>query len=168
MNLLKRGKPGSALSHRSDRSGKRRSSGAWLVLALAAVFCLAVFFTTVVDGALSLAGHALAQIGFSSSSNSAPVAQQVQPLRSWLSWLGAVFLFGLIWGTSLVLDDDAHELSGTRSPAARTLICAALGTGVVALLCWGTPGGFPLPWIAVGTTAGGVLGALGKVWAEQI
>ena len=152
----------------------------WTIVVLACLFVLGLVLSVLVDGALDVAGHAVVSIWQPANEASAPVpvpapapsAQTTQPtvapLPVWLSIVGAVFLFGLIWGTSLVLDDDDHSFGGHQATFWRTVICAALGAGIVALLCWGTLGLFALRWATLGALVGGVLGLLGKSWAENV
>ena len=147
----------------------------WTIAVLACLFVLGLMLSLMVDGALDLAGHAVVSIWQPTNEASAPApalapsAQPtVAPLPVWLSIVGAVFLFGLIWGTSLVLDDDDHSFGGHQATFWRTVICAALGAGIVALLCWGTLGFFELRWATLGALVGGVLGLLGKSWAENV
>ena len=148
----------------------------WTIAVLACLFVLGVVLSLLVDGALDVAGHAVVSIWQPANEVSiappAPSAQPIQPavapLPIWLSIVGAVFLFGLIWGTSLVLDDDEQTWGGHQATFWRTVICAALGAGMVALLCWGTLGLLDLRWATLGALLGCVLGLLGKSWAEQV
>ena len=95
----------------------------WTIAVLACLFVLGLMLSLLVDGALDLAGHAVVSIWQPTNEASAPApalapsAQPtVAPLPVWLSIVGAVFLFGLIWGTSLVLDDDDHSFLAVTRP----------------------------------------------------
>ena len=150
--------------------GKRFTSRVWWTIAvLACGFVLAMFLSLLLDGVLDLIGQALTAPWREPAPAPAPSERSTATvLPGVLSILGAVFLFGLIWGTSLVLDDDDHTWGGHQATLWRTVICAALGAGVVALLCWGMLGLFDLRWASLGALVGGVLGLLGKSWADNI
>ena len=106
----------------------------WTIAVLACLFVLGLMLSLLVDGALDLAGHAVVSIWQPANEASAPApalspsAQPtVAPLPVWLSIVGAVFLFGLIWGTSLVLDDDEQAWGGHQATFWRTRHLRSLG-----------------------------------------
>ena len=150
--------------------GRRFTSRVWwTIVVLACGFVLAMFLNLLVDGVFDLIGHALTAPWREPAPAPAPTERSTAAvLPVVLSIVGAVFLFGLIWGTSLVLDDDDHALGGHQATLWRTVICTALGAGMVALLCWGTLGLFDLRWATLGALVGCVLGLLGKSWVEHV
>ena len=130
----------------------------WTIAVLACMFVLGVVLSLLVDGAVDVAGHAVVAIWqpaheASATPAPAPSAQPSQPtaaaLPLVLSCVGVVFLFGLIWGTCLVLDDEEQTWGGHQATFWRTVICAALGAGMVVVLRWGMPGLFDLRWASL-------------------
>ena len=150
--------------------GRRFTSRVWwTIVVLACGFVLAMFLNLLLDGVFDLIGHALTTPWRDPVPAPAPTERYTAAvLPGVLSIVGAVFLFGLIWGTSLVLDDDDHAFGGHQATLWRTVICTALGAGIVALLCWGTLGLIDLRWATLGALVGCVLGLLGKSWAEHV
>jgi hypothetical protein len=93
-----------------------------------------------------------------------------------LTKLAALFAtLGALYGAIIALDLSAPRvlapwnwIQQVEAPAARTVVCAALGT-TAAWVVWSfSPLSFGLAWVAVGTSLGAALGWYGWRWAKHI